>query len=143
MKIRYLLSTTAGLIITANANALVFVDDDGFKYEVGEVIEQPNPFPFETSHSTKHYQITCTAEGNAGSADCRMLLEPDTGAISLTTVENDTYFAWSCLGNWDGQGFDAICVSNGGETWNDRYSIKHSSPFTRNSVTITDPRIEK
>ena len=143
MKIRYIISTTAGLIIAANANALVFVDDDGFKYEIGEVIEQPNPFPFETRDSVKHYQITCTAEGNAGSADCRMLFDPSSGAISMTTVENDTYFAWSCLGNWDGHGFDAICVSNGGETWNDRYSIKNSSPFTRNSAMIGDPRREK
>jgi hypothetical protein len=134
-----------GLALATNASALSLVDNDGFVYEIGDLIEQPTSSFL--GEGTGHFQATCDVAGQRGTADCRLIYEPDYESISITTIENDTYWPWSCLGTWDGEGFDATCaMSNGetgnGETWQDRYSVQNLLPFSR-TVSGTDPVREK
>ena len=142
MKNMKIISLVFGLSLTANASALTLVDNDGFQYYIGDVIEQPNSFPLGPTIATDHYQAKCTVSGKPGSADCRLIFEPEFQTVSITTIENDIYFSWSCLGTWEGNGFDATCASSSGKTWNDRFSVLSVLPLSRSALG-SDPDREK
>jgi hypothetical protein len=135
-----------GLSLAANASALTLVDNEGFNYSIGGVIEQPNSFPFGPTTPIAHYQAKCTVDGANGSADCRLIFDPKYGEVSITTIANDAYYAWSCLGVWDGQGFDANCVSNDPDPkrshWQSRFSELNFLPLSKSALG-SDPARER